>query len=457
MDNNYLKKLGNLIPGPPEHPLEHHNLNDIARTGGLHNFQLLLHETYGDVARFWLSDSTLVVSINDPELLKKTKKVGDRPQELFKFLEPLLGPDNWQVIPAEKAKERRKIILPALGHHLFLKSSFNTIVSQTKFLIQKWSLAVQKKEIVELQKDLTQLTLNIISSVAFGYQLDRNDRGQKLVESFENIVVEFINEQYQLPSAFSPEERKKKLNISLSILHDTVNLIIQERIAYRNKNEKREYNDLLNVLIENQLPSEELHMGVLGFLLGGFHTTGVAISWVLYLLSQHPDIAMRVYKEIDDAIKSNRDLDYDDLDKLDYFSMVLKESMRKYSPAPYAAREIQQELEIGGYVIPAKATILYPIYAVHKNPKYWQNPEKFDPDRFSESNIKNIHELAYIPFGFGPRSCSGIPLALLEIKVILVMLLREFSFELVPKHPVVPVDRFVLWSEHDIKVTLSKR
>ncbi|NEQ74590.1 MAG: cytochrome P450 [Okeania sp. SIO2C9] len=450
------KKVGNLIPGPPEHPSEQHNLNDIARAGGLHNFQLLLHETYGDVARFWLSDSTLVVSINDPEILKKTQKVGDRPKELFKFLEPLLGPDNWQVIPAEKAKERRKIIIPALGHDVVLKSSFNTIISQTKLLIQKWSLAAQEQTIVELQKDLTKQTLNIIASVAFGYQLTATER-TRLTESFKNVLTEFINEQYQLPCVLSLEERQKQLNISLSILHDTVEQIIQKRVAERNENEKPECNDILNALIENQVPPEEIHMGVIGLLLAGFHTTGITISWVLYLLSQHPDITMRVCQEIDDAIESDRELVYDDINKLDYFSMVLKESMRKYSPAPYAAREIQQDMELGGYVIPAKTTILYPIYSVHKNPKYWPNPEKFDPERFSESNLKNIHELAYIPFGFGPRSCSGMALALLSVKVILVMLLREFSFQLVPQHPIVPVDRFTLWSEHDIKVTLSKR
>ncbi|WP_228542113.1 cytochrome P450 [Nocardia sp. XZ_19_369] len=192
-------------------------------------------------------------------------------------------------------------------------------------------------------------------------------------------------------------------------------------------------------------------------MLAAHHTTGVAISWTLYLLAQHPDVADRVAEELVNVLGERPAPDYADLKRLTYLKMVLEESMRLYPPGPYGAREISEDLRVGDYSIPAGTTIFYPIWAVHLNPEYWPQPEVFRPERFSAAESAGRPRLAYIPFGLGPRSCEGAALAMVEAQLVLAVLLRRFRFELAPGHSVVPVERFVLWAADDIRMNLTPR
>ncbi|MFF3227545.1 cytochrome P450 [Nocardia suismassiliense] len=215
--------------------------------------------------------------------------------------------------------------------------------------------------------------------------------------------------------------------------------------------------DLIAALAAAGQPPARIRDTVLMTMLAAHHTTGVAISWTLYLLAQHPDVADRVADELARVLGDRPAPDYADLKRLTYLKMVLEESMRLYPPGPYGAREISEVLRVGDYSIPAGTTVFYPIWAVHLNPEYWPQPEVFRPERFSGAESAGRPRLAYIPFGLGPRSCEGSALAMVEAQLVLAVLLRRFRFELAPGHSVVPVERFVLWAADDIRMNLTPR
>ncbi|MGW5532467.1 cytochrome P450, partial [Streptomyces xanthochromogenes] len=120
-------------------------------------------------------------------------------------------------------------------------------------------------------------------------------------------------------------------------------------------------------------------------------------------------------------------------------------------------RETTEAITLGDYEIPAGATVFYPFWAVHMNPEYWPDPERFRPERFTPDEVTKRPRLAHIPFGFGPRSCEGAQLATIEAQLILAILLKRFRFRPVPGHKVVPIERFVLWAANDIRMTVRPR
>jgi cytochrome P450 len=193
-------------------------------------------------------------------------------------------------------------------------------------------------------------------------------------------------------------------------------------------------------------------------MMAAHHTSGVTASWTLHLLAQHPDVAERVRDELDRVLGERPAPTYAQLSELEYLERVVKEAMRCYPPNPYASRgELRDDLTLGDYRVPAGSTLFYPIWAVHMDPRYWPEPDRFDPDRFTREASQGRPKFAFIPFGFGPRSCEGAVLGLIEVKLMLAVLLKRFELRHVPGHPVVPVERLVLWSEKDIRMTVEPR
>ncbi|XP_044740001.1 probable cytochrome P450 4p3 [Chrysoperla carnea] len=162
----------------------------------------------------------------------------------------------------------------------------------------------------------------------------------------------------------------------------------------------------------------------------GYDTTALSLSYVLLHLAAYKDIQTKVYNEILEVVGDiNVDsINVDDLPKLKYMEMVLKESMRLTPTIPLIVREPSQDIKIGNYIIPKGVSILIPIFTIHRNPEYWENPLKFDPERFTAENIKNRHPYAYIPFSAGPRNCIGGRYAWIFMKTTLAALLSRYEF-----------------------------
>ncbi|CAM4527109.1 cytochrome P450 [Nocardia ninae] len=436
------------IPGPGG---AGDGLAEIVAAGGLHNYQLKLHAVYGPVVRFRLPGAETVVSIADPVLLEATAKVDKRPEKLFEFLAPLQESDNLQTLSAEEHTPWRRVLLSVLAGRRSHEAHFGQFVALTCDTADRWA---DSDGPIALQQHLSELSLRMICDYALGAGADSPEQAGRIVSAFEDVLTDQLARLYQADLPGTEVERSARAQRALTFLRTTVDDVLA---AHQDAARQTDGSDLIAALAAAGQPPARIRDTVLMTMLAAHHTTGVAISWTLYLLAQHPEVADRVAEEVADVLGNRPAPDYADLKRLTYLKMVLEESMRLYPPGPYGAREISEDLRVGDYTIPAGTTIFYPIWAVHLNPEYWPQPEVFRPERFSAAESAGRPRLAYIPFGLGPRSCEGAALAMVEAQLVLAVLLRRFRFELAPGHSVVPVERFVLWAADDIRMNLTPR
>jgi cytochrome P450 len=183
---------------------------------------------------------------------------------------------------------------------------------------------------------------------------------------------------------------------------------------------------------------QQLRDEIITFIGASVETSAQALCWTWYLLSCHPEVAQRVYREIDTAL-GTRLPTLADLAHLPFCRMVLDEAMRLYPPAAILPRQANTADEVGGYAVPKNAVLLMSPYVTHRHPAFWPDPERFTPERFVPAATVARHRFAYIPFGEGPRICIGRPLALLEMHLILVTLAQSYRLELDTERPVVPL------------------
>jgi cytochrome P450 len=241
-------------------------------------------------------------------------------------------------------------------------------------------------------------------------------------------------------------------------LNDTVIGIINVRRT-------KEYDgsgDLLSILMAardedgSAMNAAELRDQVLTFLLAGHETTALALSWTWYLLSQNPEAEQKLHHELDSVLGA-RIPAVQDLPALVYTDHVLKESMRLYPPAWSLAREVANEFEVEGYRIPARANVVMSQWLLHHDARYFNNPDKFDPDRWQTDACQRLPRFAYFPFGGGQRQCIGAGFATMEATLLLATIAARFKLHAIAEHPVIPVPSFTLRPKDGILVALQRR
>ena len=431
---------GDAIPGPP---VDGDGADAIAAAGGLHNYQLELHAEYGPVVRFPLPGAGLAVSVADPVLLEATAKVDKRPEKLFEFLAPLQEAGNLQTLPADEHGPWRRVLLSVLAGRPSHEAHFAEFTALTTRLADRWA----DQGTVTSQQDLSELSLRMVCQYALGSALESEEAAGRVVSAFETVLTE---------SMVRGDARSEAATEALTYLRATVDRVLTAH-RERGTDGRAERSDLIAAMVAAGESPARVRDTVLMTMLAAHHTTGVAISWTLYLLARHPDVAERAAAEVDRVLGDRAAPGYADLKTLTYLDAVLRETMRLYPPGPYGARETTEDVTLGDHTVPAGTTIFYPFWAVHMNPDYWPDPEVFDPERFAPDTAAKRPRLAYIPFGLGPRSCEGAALAMVEAELVLAVLLKRFRFDLAPDQNIVPIERFVLWAAEDITLSLTPR
>jgi len=189
--------------------------------------------------------------------------------------------------------------------------------------------------------------------------------------------------------------------------------------------------DLLGLLIATPGMSDDLIRDqLLTMLIAGHDTSTALLAWTLYLLGKHPGSLAQAQAEVDLVLGSERPT-LSQLNRLNYLERVIKESMRLYPPIHLGQRVAATDLTFRGYHIPAGTRVLYSIYLTHRQPAYWPDPTRFDPDRFGPQQSRSRPSYSYLPFGGGPRNCIGAAFGLVEVKVVLARLLQHFNLTLI--------------------------
>jgi len=188
----------------------------------------------------------------------------------------------------------------------------------------------------------------------------------------------------------------------------------------------------------------------------GHETSATAMCWIHYLLDKHRDVRTAMQLEVSDAL-GGKLASADDLRKLQYTSQVIDESMRLYSPIHAISRVAMQDDTVGGYHIPAGQTIVMSMYATHRLPQYWPDPERFDPTRFEPAQVAARSRFAYFPFAAGHRNCVGAAQALVELKLVIARIAQRYTLELVPGQKIEPAPGTTMYPRHGMKMTIHHR
>jgi cytochrome P450 len=340
-------------------------------------------------------------------------------------------------------RQQRKLIQP-IFHHGNLKEIAAIVQERARQRGESWKAG----QTLNLNQEMHALTLVIVGEALFGTEVgDRTGRVSQLMEIVMETFFLFMSPLAPIFEFFGHPKlrRAAKARRELSAIVQTM---IEER---RKTNQSRK--DLLTLLFAAQDPEtglgmsdEQLRDEVMTLFLAGHETTANALGWTIYLLTQHPDIAERLVAATDD-LESELWVKDDDL-----LSQVVRESLRLYPPVWAVGRRAIQDLQIGGTEVPKGAIVLACQWALHRCDKYFSNPTRFDPDRWTAEFQRTLPKYAFFPFGGGPRSCIGEGFAWMELRIVLTELLRRWRFEIVPGQTVKPKASITLRPEKPIHV-----
>lgn len=334
----------------------------------------------------------------------------------------------------------RRLMQPAF-HHSRLEKFDSMIVQATLDMLDRWQINFKSGQPVDIAREMAALTMTITSRALFGVDL-----GDEV-----NSIGEIINRVANL----TEKTRDPRLQQAACDFRAIVARIILER-----RRNFRDLGDLLSSLMTAQdettgsrLNDDQLENEVMGLLLAGHETTANALTWTFYALSQNLWAYERVRNEIQQSLRE-RNPTSSDLASLPTLRYVFEESLRLYPPAWIIGRRAIQADEIGGYQVPAGTVIAICIYTLHRHPAFWENPDQFDPERFTPERSAGRDKYAYLPFSIGPRQCIGNSFSMLEASLILASIAQRFELHLLPGIEVLPQPLFVLRPNRDLLMSL---
>jgi cytochrome P450 len=188
----------------------------------------------------------------------------------------------------------------------------------------------------------------------------------------------------------------------------------------------------------------------------GHETTAVTLMWVWYLLSLYPEVEAKLHEELD-RVLAGRQPTVSDLPQLVYTEMIIKETMRLYPAAWTISRDTHEDVRLADQMIKKGQIVFLNVYGIHRDARYFADPDRFDPERFSAENEKNIPKYAYLPFGGGPRVCIGNAFSLMESRLLLATIAQRFRLSVAPGFAVIPDRLFTLRPKHGLQMMVTAR
>jgi cytochrome P450 len=346
---------------------------------------------------------------------------------------------------------QRHLIQPAF-HRDRIASYGNTMVAYTERMMAAW----QDGEVRDIHQDMMRLALEIVAKVLFGVEVTAER--DRVAEALNTVMELGSGGRMLLPPILRllPTPDNMRYRRAVRQLDDIVYGLIRQRRATGQAADNL-LSDLLLAQDEGGgMTDQQLRDEVMTLLLAGHETTAVSLSWIWYLLAQHPEVEKKLWSELR-GVLNGKSPGMQDLSKLPYTERVVKEAMRLYPPAWAVVRNAWKDCEIGGYRVPAGATVVASQWVMHRDPRYYEKPERFNPDRWSDEQAKATPKFAYFPFGGGPRTCIGASFAAMEAALVLAAIAQKFQIRVAQDHPVEPLPTITLRPRHGIRVVLTRR
>src|SRR6266496_2477772 len=424
------------------------------RRGPLPFFQNLANQ-YGDISYFRLGPQEAYF-LNHPDYIKDVLVTNN--QNFMKGLvlqraKRLLG-EGLLTSEGDYHRRQRRLAQPAF-HRQRIVSYADLMTSYALRLRERW----HDGETRDMSGEMMRLTLAIVGKTLFDADVesDAADVGEAMsavMELFETLTLPFFEllQRLPLPQLRRFDNAKRKL----------------DRIIFRLIEDRRrsgvDRGDLLSMLLlahdeegdGGQMSDEQLRDELMTIFLAGHETTANALTWTWYLLSQQPEIERKLHCELDEVLGSNPPA-FADVARLPYTEKIFAESMRLYPPAWAIGRLATVDCEIGGYPVGRKALVLMSQYVMHRDARYYPDPDRFDPERWTTHARDTRPQFSYFPFGGGPRRCIGEGFAWMEGILLIATVAQQWRLRLVPHHPVALKPVITLRPKHGMKMTLSRR
>ncbi|XP_032897021.1 cytochrome P450 3A30-like [Amblyraja radiata] len=444
----FFKRLG--IPGPRPLPFIgtfHHYRK------GMFEFDEECYRKYGDVWGIYDGRQPMLC-VAEPDLIKTIliKEFYTLFTNRREFA--LIGPlkDSVSVVTDEKWKRIRNVLSPWFTSGK-LKQMSPIINHLTENLVKIAEKKVKLNEKVVIKDIFGPYGLDAISSTSLSVDVDSiNNPDDPLATNIKKLIdFTLFGPAFILAlivPAFNPI--LTKLGVTF-FPKDATQFFMRTMAALKAKRQKDVHADRVDFLQmmvnsqatgtsselqDNGLSDSEILAQCFIFIFAGYETTSTTLSNVAYNLAVHPDVQTKLQQEIDKAFPNKAPPTYDGVMYLEYLEMVICETLRLFPPGPRLERICKKDVKLNGVTIPKDTVIVIPVYALHRDPKYWPEPEEFRPERFSKEERESRNPAVYLPFGMGPRNCIGTRFAQLVIKMALVSLLQRLTFVTCDETPI---------------------
>jgi cytochrome P450 len=416
---------------------------------------IAMNEAHGDIAHWRIGPQHLFL-FSHPDLIRDVLVTNGRNFHKSRGLERakrLLG-NGLLTSEGEFHLRQRRLAQPAFHKHR-IASYAVTMSDYAARTSERW----RDRQTLDMHTEMMRLTLGIVARTLFDADVENEaaEIGEALTRAFESFnfamlpFTEYL-EKLPLPSV-------RRFNSARDTLDRTIYRMIDER---RLSGEDK--GDLLSMLLMatdtegdgGGMSDLQLRDEALTIFLAGHETTANALTWTWYLLSQHPQVEATLHAEIDAAL-NGRVPAYDDMPSLPYTRMVLAESMRLYPPAWAIGRRALEPFDARGFTIPKRSVVLMSQYIVHRDARFFPNPERFDPDRWKPEAVAQRPKFSYFPFGGGNRVCIGEQFAWMEGVLLIAALAQKWRMRLVSGHPVEVQPLITLRPRHGMRMFLEKR
>ena len=354
---------------------------------------------------------------------------------------------------------QRKLVQPAF-HRRRLDALFSMMVERTNEFVARFRAVADSGETIDLATPLSELTLDVISRAMFSSDVQGAaadvSRHIAILNAYALHLLRhpwlfLLPKRIPTPFTYRPVH-------ALNSMHRIVHGIIQAR-----RRGTGTHDDLLSMLLSareegtgRRMTNQQLRDEVMTIFVAGHETTANAMAWLLYLVSQHPEVEEKMLSDVDTHWPADG-LNSQNIFAFTYVRQVIEESLRVYPTIWSVGRRCTEEDTLGGYQIPVGMNVVVPIFHFHWSERYWPEPKRFDPSRFAPERRPSADSMTYFPFGAGPRSCVGNHFALQELMIMTVLFYRHYRFRVAPGFKVERDPLITLRPKHGMQMVLQKR
>lgn len=395
-------------------------------------------QRYGGVARIRYGRNNYSYLVSDPELIRELliEKADKYIKNVrYGLLQRVLG-DGLLLSEGASWKRQKRIVRPAF-HPKAVVAQVSEAAQTVQRFLDTFEERVASGEQIDIEPEFSKLAQLLAGSWIMGRPFE--ERAERIAQIYETATAAWPEAPKSVLGGFLPLSPKKVLTLRRCI--SELDSLVYEIIAdYRKAPDGP--NGLIPMLVDGhkkacgeELSDAALRDQLVTLFVAAHETSGSSLCWTHYLLSKHPEVRERMQNEVYEKLHGLLPT-AEDLSDLPYLEKVINESLRLYSPIHSLSRVAVTENTIGGYTIPGGATVIVSLYATHRLPHIWENPEGFDPERFSPEESAKRANSAFIPFAAGHRSCIGGFLASLQTKMIVAQIAQRFDINLAAGHPI---------------------